>query len=206
MLGRDAPVSISYTVILKVYLRAIATPLEMLPELQERFDAIEDRRRALFERLARVGDEDLRHHPSPTSWSLLQVVEHLVLVEGLIVKSMLRADQPVIRRRWWHRIGAILVSIVLTRGFRVPAPSKKVVPLSNTPLHESGAKWDELRRQLREFLERTTPDSARQLGFRHPVSGPLDLPSSLDFVRAHFDHHMRQIARIEASIRRAATP
>jgi hypothetical protein len=41
------------------------------------------------------------------------------------------------------------------------------------------------------------------LRFRHPVAGPLDTASSLDFVRTHFDHHLRQIARIEKSFGRA---
>jgi hypothetical protein len=177
----------------------------MLPELKQKFDALEEQRRALFDRLAREDDARLRYHPASSSWSMLQVVEHLVLVEGLVMKTMLRAERPIVRRRWWHRIGAWLVSIVLGRGIRVPAPSKKVVPLTDSPLHESGAKWDELRRQLRAFLDQTTSESARQLGFRHPVSGPLDIPSSLDFIRSHFDHHLRQIGRIEASLRRTAS-
>ena len=176
-------------------------PSPMLPELQQKFDAIEERRQALFDRLARDDDARLRYHPAPGSWSMLQVVEHLVLVEGLVVKTMLRPDRPVVQRRWWHRIGAWLVSIVLGSGLRVPAPSRRVVPIADTPLHESRASWDDLRRQLLAFLNGTTAESARLLGFRHPVSGPLDVPASLDFIRTHFDHHMRQIARIESSMR-----
>jgi hypothetical protein len=177
----------------------------MLPELQQKFDAIEKRREDLFDKLAREDDARLRYHQTLASWSMLQVVEHLVLVETLVVKTMLRADPPTVRRHWWHRIGAWLVAFVLGRGIRVPAPSRKVVPTGDTPLSESRVRWDELRRQLRTFLDQTTPESARQLGFRHPVSGPLDIPSSLDFIRSHFDHHLRQIARIEASLERTAT-
>ena len=172
---------------------------QMLPELEQKFHAIEEQRLGLFDRLSRLDESSLRYHPGPESWSMLQVVAHLVLVEQIVLKTMQRGERPMVRRRWWHAIGAWIVSIVMGRGLRVPAPSKKVVPIGDTPLTESKARWDEMRLQLRAFLETTTVESARCLGFRHPVAGPLDVPSSLDFVRTHFDHHMRQIARIESS-------
>ena len=171
----------------------------LLPELQDRFDAIEDQRHALIARLQTADESLLQHHPAPGSWSILQVVEHLLLVEQLVVKTMKRATRPIVRRRWWHRVGGWMVAFVFRHGFRVPAPSRKVVPVADTPLDVSSQNWDALRMELRSFLDATTPDSARLLGFRHPVSGPLDIPSTLDFIREHFDHHLRQIARIESS-------
>lgn len=171
----------------------------MLTELRTRFDAIEQRRLAHLARVATLDDELLRYHPEPGSWSIIQVTEHLVLLEQMVVKAMTRELRPGVRRRWWHRIGAWMVAFVFRHGFRVPAPTRRVVPTEETPVERSAEQWAALRTQMAAFLESVTPERARVLGFRHPVAGPLDVVATLDFVATHHDHHMRQIARIEQS-------
>lgn len=171
----------------------------MLPQLRQRFDAIEERRNSLLSRLRAENEDRLRYHPAPGSWSMLQVVQHLVLLEQIVLKAMMKGARPGVRRRWWHRIGAWMMAFVFRYGFRVSAPTRKVVPLDDTPLGESARPWAELRAQMAAFLETATPDSATALGFRHPLAGPLDLAGTLDFVATHHDHHLRQIGRIETA-------
>ena len=171
----------------------------MLPALQSRFDAIEDRRKAFLAHLASMDDGKLHYRPKPTAWSLLQVAQHLVLLEQLVLKTTLRDPKPGVRRHWWHRIGAWMVGFVFRFGFRVPAPTRMVVPLNEKPLGESAAQWSELRAKLMAFLETCTPERAKAFGFRHPVSGPQDVYGTLDFIASHHDHHLRQVGRIEAA-------
>ena len=171
----------------------------MLPALQSRFDAIEHRRQSLLDHLRGLDDAQLRYRPTSGGWSLLQVAQHLVLLERMVFKSVIRDPRPGVRRRWWHAIGAKMVAFVFRHGLRVPAPTKKVVPLEDTPLEESANQWAELRAQLKGFLDSATPERAAALGWRHPVSGPLDVYGALDFVATHHDHHLRQVERIEAS-------
>ncbi len=176
----------------------------MLPALQQRFDVLEERRHSLLTRLRALDAGLVRYHPAANSWSMLQVVQHLILVEQLIMKGMTSGNRPKVRRRWWHRIGASMVAFVFRHGFRVPVPTRRVMPQGEVPLDDSSLTWDDLRRQLRAFLESSTVESAGNLGLHHPISGPLDIASSLDFIQTHFDHHLRQVARIEASAGRAA--
>lgn len=171
----------------------------MLPALQSRFDAMESRRQALLVHLGTLNTSALRYRPRPSAWSLLQVAQHLVLLDQLVLKTVLRDPRPGIRRRWWHRIGAWMVAFVFRHGFRVPAPTKMVVPLGEKPLDESAAQWSELRAKLAVFLETASPERAKAFGFRHPVSGPQDVYGALDFIAVHHDHHLRQVARIEAA-------
>lgn len=171
----------------------------MIAELQQRFDAIQQQRQSLLDCLRALDTKLLEYQPSPRSWSMLQVAQHLVLVETLLVDSMLRADRPPVRVRWWHAIGRWLLFLVYRYGLRVPAPTKRIIPVAKPPLEESARAWEALRQRLRAFLEATTPESARNLGFRHPVSGPHDVAETLDFIRMHFEHHLRQLARIQVS-------
>ena len=174
----------------------------MLPQLRERFQAIEDRRNALLTKLAGLSEDQLRYHPKPGSWSLLQVAEHLVLLEELVYAAMTKDNRPIVRRRWWHKIGEWLLSLVLKYQLRVPAPTKRIVPVADTPLEDIRRHWESVRDRFRTFLEASTPESVQRLGLRHPVSGPYDIPGTLEFVAAHFDHHLNQIRRIEASAAR----
>lgn len=171
----------------------------MLPALQSRFDAIAHRRQRLLDHLGTLDDAALRYRPTPGAWSLLQVAQHLVLLERLVLKAMIRDPRPGVRRRWWHSIGARMVAFVFRHGFRVPAPTRKVVPLEDTPLEESARQWADLRAELHTFLEAATPERAQALGWRHPVSGPLDVYGTLDFLATHHDHHLRQVERIETA-------
>lgn len=171
----------------------------MLLALQSRFDAIAHRRQSLLDHLRNLDDAQLHYRPTASAWSLLQVAQHLVLLERIVVKSVIRDPRPGLRRRWWHAIGARLVAFVFRHGFRVPAPTRKVVPLENTPLEESARQWADLRADLSAFLETITPERAKALGWRHPVSGPLDVYGALEFVASHHDHHLRQVERIESA-------
>lgn len=169
----------------------------MIPAIQTRFDAIENRRQALLAHLGTLDASALSYRPRSSAWSLLQVAQHLVLLEKLVLKVVIRDPRPGVRRRWWHGIGTWMVAFVFRHGFRVPAPTRMVIPLDNTPLEQSAAQWAELHAQLAAFLETVTPERAKALGFRHPVSGPHDVYGALDFIAVHHDHHLRQVARIE---------
>jgi hypothetical protein len=171
----------------------------MLPALQSRFDAIEDRRKAFLARLGNMDAAELGYRPRPSAWSLLQVAQHLVLLEQLVLKTATRDPRPGVRRRWWHRIGGWMVAFVFRFGLRVPAPTRMVVPIDQKPLGETAAEWSELRAKLAAFLETCTPERAKALGFRHPLSGPQDVYGALDFLAGHHDHHLRQVARIQNS-------
>ena len=171
----------------------------MLPELQTRFDAITQRRSALLDHLRGLDAARLRYRPTPAAWSLLQVAQHLVLLERLVLKSALRDPRAGVQRRWWHAIGARMVAFVFRHGFRVPAPTRQVVPAGETSLDETARQWEELHAELAAFLESATPERAKALGFRHPVSGPQDLYGALDFIAQHHDHHLRQVARLQAA-------
>ena len=56
--------------------------------LLRRLDKIDDRRRALLDRLAQLPHETLEFAPRPGKWSCLEQVEHLVRVEPIVMGDL----------------------------------------------------------------------------------------------------------------------
>lgn len=172
----------------------------MLPKLQVHFDELERKRQLLFTELTRLSEEQLRFQPAAGKWSLLEVVHHLLLVERLVVSSA--ADRPARgrgreRRSIKARIGYAAVCMVLGLGVRVKVPLRSVVPETGASLGELEEEWDRTRVDLRACLDGISERTMGHTLVRHPIGGPLNAVRTVSFLTRHFDHHGRQVKRIQ---------
>ena len=170
----------------------------MLPKLQVHFDNLERKRQLLFTELARLSEEQLRFQPAAGKWSLLEVVHHLLLVERMVVSSA--ADRPVRgreRRSLRARIGYAAVCMVLGLGVRVKVPLRSAVPETGASLGELEEEWDRTRVDLRCCLDGISERTMGHTLVRHPIGGPLNAVRTVSFLTRHFDHHGRQVKRIQ---------
>lgn len=172
----------------------------MLSELQTQFDALEQRRHRLLSELARLGEAQLSFRPAPGAWSLLEVVHHLLLVDQAILRAA--AHRPVqgrMRRSVRQRIGYAAVWLVLKLGVRVKIPVRSVAPQVGVSLGELREQWGDTRMALQARLNSITERTMRHALGRHPIAGPLNAVQTLLFLTRHFDHHARQINRIQGA-------
>src|SRR4051812_11256601 len=130
----------------------------MHPELRAAFDGLERRRRDLFDRLAGFDDAQLTSRPSPDAWCLLELTEHLVIVEELLlVQANDAARTRELRKTLRSRVMMPVVRFVLRNNIRVKAPSKMLLPKEVSPLEETGRRFDAARRGLTAYLENLGP-------------------------------------------------
>ncbi len=169
----------------------------MVSKLQTRFDALEQRRHRLVGELARLGEAQLRFQPAPGAWSLQEVVHHLLLVDQAVLRAADRAAEVRMRRSLRECIGYVAVWLVLKLGVRVRVPVRGVAPQVGISLSELQEQWDETRIALKACLNRFTERTVQHTVARHPIGGPLNAVQTLLFLTQHFDHHMRQINRIQ---------
>lgn len=160
----------------------------------ERLGRIEEKRDALLERLGRVDPGRLLVRPEPESWSIREIVEHLVLSEETVLADL---DDPASRgtRSPSLRDRALYWLVLLILRFDVPvrAPSRSMVPSGELPLDELRRRWEQKHRRLRRFLEDVPGKRAGRPIFHHPVAGPLRPSQALQMIEVHLDHHARQI-------------
>lgn len=172
----------------------------MLAELDGRFEDLEDRKTELLADLGEGSDAQLHFRPTPESWSLLQVLEHLLRVEEAVLEQLQRTASASHRRRTpVTRLRFAFLRLVLRSPLRVKAPTRRVLPAGDLTLGEIEASWSDVRRALARRLEAIEAPALTSPVAYHPVAGRLTAVQGLDFLIDHFDHHLRQVERIRRS-------
>jgi hypothetical protein len=156
-----------------------------------------DDRRRLLDEVERLEPERLTAKPLPGKWSILEIVEHLVVgdrdvLQGLPNPSAL-VDQ---RRRLKDRVSYRMVMFVLACRIPVKA-SPRHHPRGQSSLPDLRRDWDEMRQWLRSYVERLDRGDPAKAVFGHPVAGPMTLQQTLDMGKLHLSTHTRQIRRLE---------
>lgn len=175
--------------------------MTMISELRDKFEMYDRSRRALLDDLANLDDHQLRRKPGPMEWSILQIVQHMVLAERDVMQYLPEPKELIDRKRGFRaRIFYLVVILILRWNIRVPVPSKRMVPDGNTSLSELRQQWDENLRWFRGYLDSLGPEDLNRAVFSHPVAGPLTGPQAGKSAQYHFDAHLRQIEKVKALI------
>lgn len=165
-----------------------------------------ERRQRLLGELATLSHATLNRRPDADSWSLLQVAEHLELVESAMLGTMrqTRATGRTLRRRPKNYLGYAIFRVVMATGIRVRVPGRVqtiVTPPDSTgDLDAIAARWAQTADALEAHVRGCGPDELRRFVALHPITGPLTPRQVLLFLRRHLDHHRRQIRRIRARL------
>ena len=163
-----------------------------------RLQALEERRRHLFERVEGLDPDFLNRRLGESRWSIIQVMCHLIRAEELslsyIQKKVSRPDGlPDVTVSGWLRV--LWLATALRSPVRVKAPAAADVPEREDPT-ETRRRWDEVRSQWRALVERFPLELERKGVFRHPYAGRMTLAQALAFTAEHVRHHEKQIEAI----------
>lgn len=170
----------------------------MLAELQQQCADLDQRSNALLDNLTGLTPLELRFKPSPSSWSILEVVQHLVLSEQDVIGQARFADTPTLLRRDPRAyLGYPMVFLVLYYGVPWPVPSAGMKPDGRATLTELCTQWSNLHSWLRRYIDRLTPATIKRAVFYHPLTGPLTVKQTLILSHTHLTCHTRQIERIK---------
>lgn len=174
----------------------------MMCKLQQMYDRLEASRSELFEQLQALSNAQRSYSPRPGAWSILQVLQHLLLSETQIIHVIRRQlAHPSLpeRARSLSRGMPVLMQMTLRLPLRYKVPVKSVIPESALAWEEMVAAWDTHRADLAALLQEFPEEQYARPVFRHAFFGNLTLLRTLHFFFEHFRHHTRQIARIRRS-------
>lgn len=162
----------------------------------ERFRRAMERRAALMQRLCALPLEAHEWRANDDSWSLLEIVEHLVLAEQEVLVDL--DDLPRLEARPRSFRNAVLYRLILgILRFRipVPVPSEGMVPGGGRTMQELAEVWARQHERLDSFLTRLEPGADRATIFAHPVTGPLTIREGIRMLEVHLERHIGQIKR-----------
>ena len=173
----------------------------MLPVLDRLFKRIDSQRLVVIDGLKGHGVEELEWRPGKGSWSLTEVIEHLVIAEERSLRGLERERPADLGRRFGASMKIRLLTLLAPLPIRVRAPSKGLLPTGTAPLPELAVRWGEARCRLAGVLDAVTPEALGERRWKHPIAGWLDTGEWLGFIYAHTNHHRAQIGRIRTALR-----
>ena len=134
----------------------------------------------------------LSKRPAENEWSVAEVIEHLCLVEGAVMKGInAKLNQPPVKVSFLKKF--FPMRIVSLRMKRLQAP-KYVQPANDLPpLDELLKKFDAVRAHTKEVCIKEGPERLRQVCLKHPYFGDMDGAAAVSMVAFHEQRHLKQI-------------
>jgi len=169
------------------------------PGLARHLHALDSRRSELLATVRNASPVQRAFRPAADSWSMLDVVEHLVLAEEGALLSLTKGPRPGSRVTLRNRVAVVLVRLYLSAGFRARVPASRIMPQGGLSLDELARRWATVSAALRDRLAGLHGADLRVPKFRHPVAGWLPAASGFAFLVTHLAHHRRQLDRIRRS-------
>ena len=155
---------------------------------------------ALLKELADYADPTLNRSPRPGAWSALQVCWHLIEAESLslaYVRKKMQATDDLPKAGWKSGRAKMTLWFYLNTPLRFKAPAvvadEKLPERSN--LHETRARWMQVRAAWRDYFEQLPNDLLDKAVYRHPFVGRLSWSGVFTFFVQHFMRHRKQIRR-----------
>lgn len=172
----------------------------MHEELMAQIDRLDIDRGALLDELALLSDDTLSTKPIDDRWSILEIVEHMVLAERQVLGGLSDSVESSEKSRSLRsRLIYPAVMFVLWRRIPVKVPSRRMLPKGESSLQELRREWDRNLEWLRAHVEAMRLGDHRRAYFSHPVVGPIDTAQAVKMARLHFDTHRSQIRSLQDS-------
>jgi hypothetical protein len=167
--------------------------------LRNKLSKLESITNSLLNDLENHNPEILHLSPDDSQWSVVQVLNHLKMVElgslGYVRKKILGIDN-VSNIGFPSQLGMLLLKTSVSLKMKYKAPKSVSNPAGDTSLDLVIVEWKESRKQLTDFLEKYPDEWINRAIFKHPITGRISLPQMLRFFQIHLKHHINQIARI----------
>ena len=168
-------------------------------KLQTRFNRIEAFRNSIFAQISGLSEELINRQPQSNSWSVAQVLSHLMNAEQGSTRYVVKKIQykDTLEKAG---IGSSIRSAVLKYVLKAPIKYKASTVVADVPGYatreELEARWLQVRSDLNGLLESLEEDMLDKTIFKHPVGGRLTIYQALDFMAEHIEHHRKQVNRI----------
>ena len=135
--------------------------------------------------------------PPDGGWTLLEIVEHLVLAEESVLANLDQPDRLRARRTSLRsRMGFQALVAVLLAPFPVGVPSSAMKPRGDRSFDELCEAWESSHRALRRHVMAVEEGRISGAVFVHPVSGPLTTRQAVRLLRVHLRRHQKQMRRV----------
>ncbi|MFD2924999.1 DinB family protein [Halobacillus naozhouensis] len=157
---------------------------------------LDQKRQEVLEFVKNISDDQATVKPGQESWSILEVLEHLYLMEQLVVyqigKALKEGDEQQVSDKPVHHTP--------DRSQKVPAP-EAVQPKGEFHTIEDARKGLEKSREATMFLIHNKEEEIlKNRAFPHPIFGDMNLVQWVEFIGWHELRHLDQMKEVKENI------
>lgn len=172
----------------------------MKKSVKNQLDALNSELGLLFRDLKKFSDEDLNWKPGEGKWSVLQIMEHLILAELISQKYLekkLSFNPELKNTNLMSAMRSIFITFYLNSPLKVKAPAAvgETLPEQST-FWELVKQWKQNREDLETYLNTLPPETFKKQVYKHPLGGRMSIGNMMTFHKNHFHRHRKQIFKI----------
>ena len=159
----------------------------------------------LLRKLSVYTDEDLNKKTNKNKWSIAENLYHLWLTELITIKYIKKKTsypKSLVNVSYVSKFKMKLLELIFFTGVKMKAPKITYDSMpKNIEIKKLRETWIKSRKSFEELVN-TLDESILKKGIlRHPIAGRIDINMTLQFIKMHFHHHRKIIAKLESKIK-----
>ena len=169
----------------------------MTPAERERAaDYLAETRENLVRSTRNLWRAQLQFKPGPDRWSVAECIEHIIVVEGLILGNIEKALQQAPASSKPAMSDDEILRTIVNRASRVKGP-ERLMPTGRWSHDQLLSEFDAARKRTCDFVA-STNSRLREHGYPHPLFGQFDCYQWLLAIGAHGERHRAQAEEVMA--------
>lgn len=149
-------------------------------------------RESVLDAVKGLSKEQLHYKPENGGWSIMEITEHMYLMEINIVGIMMHVMQS--GEEIEDTNAPIQRSV--DRSYKVEAPDQMAPKGEWESYDDISSHLFASRGALQQFLETVDQDLLSKRGFPHPVFGLMSLRQWVEFISYHEERHLNQLDEV----------
>ena len=165
----------------------------------ELIELLEKSEREMMQYITGLSDAQWAFKPAPDRWSVGEVVEHIVLAEGLMFDLAVKSLDSQANPKWQETLTktAVIKAALPNRSRRVDAPAA-IQPKQGMTREAVLTRFKEQRARIGAYA-RDTDKPLKAHTSPNPFFGDLNAHQWLLYVPLHTIRHNQQIAEVKAA-------
>ncbi|TGB03861.1 DinB family protein [Halobacillus salinus] len=157
---------------------------------------LDEKRKQVLDFVNTISDEEAKKKPAEDRWSILEVLEHLYLMEQLVVYQINRA----IKEGDIQQTPEKPIENTTDRGYKVEAPEAVQPKGEFTSIQDAKDGLEKTREATLFLVHNKDKETLENRAFPHPAFGDMNLEQWVEFIGWHELRHLDQMKEVKQAI------
>lgn len=168
----------------------------MKKSIEKKLDQLDIDLRILFKDLEGYSEPTLNKPPKTATWSVFQIMHHLMLAEQLsfkYVQKKIDNDAPLNDANIISKMRGVFINSILKLPIKAKAPTVVADLPEYSTFWEVVKQWKGQREYMRAYFKDLPEEFFNKEIYKHPMGGRISIEDMLSFFQNHYKRHLKQI-------------